>query len=848
MKNVWTILCLLLFGCAQRQPPSVAIRGVTVVDVIGGSLRSGHTVVVAGNRITAVGPANQVRIPHDAELVDAPGGFLIPGLWDMHVHSVANVALDTPIESVAARDWHFPLFLAFGVTGVRVMNDGTGDVTLGLTNSIRRRLTEGDLSGPARLIAAGPAVDGDPRLGSNAVVVRTAAEARAVVQDLASNGADLIKVYENLSREAYFAIMDEARRKGIPVDGHVPFRVTPVESADAGQRTVEHPEALALACSTVADAERERFARVLAGYGRLPENEQLLVQFRHYRALYDSRDPAACSSTIEAFRRNGVAVTADLVAYHHVVHADEILAEETNMRLVPPAIRHNWQERSDSEAIQEFQSILRPIVSLELENVRLFNEAGVTLLAATDVGVPFQVPGFSLHEELVRLTEAGLTSLEALQTATVNPARVLGMADSLGTVEPGKFADLILLDANPLEDIRNTRKIRAVLADGRLFRRADLDRLLAEVDAPASARAPFPSDSSVRMLLRQLVSSHGIKGVVVGLLDEPGTRRVIAHGDPGPGALPLDGDSVFEIGSMTKVFTGILLADMVRRGEVELDERVADLLPSDVRVPARNGKPITLLDLTTHFSGLPLMPRNLAFENHENPFADYTVSQLYESVSSHELQRDPGEAFEYSNHGVALLSHALSLRAGKTYAALVRDRILWPLRMTHTAVTFTPWMRDHLVRGHTRAGNPVANWDLSTLPGMGGLRSTTNDMLTFAAANLSSEATDLTLAMRDSHRGLRQIGEGVTYPGIPIAFKQGRVGFNWFISRPGERRIAWTVGLTGGYSSFLGLDLDARRAVLVLTNTGLNNVDYLGFHLLDPTVLVPQAGKSDVAR
>jgi imidazolonepropionase-like amidohydrolase len=311
--------------------------------------------------------------------------------------------------------------------------------------------------------------------------VRTAAEARAAVEQLVSNDADLVKVYENLSREAYFAIMDEARRKGIPVDGHVPFRVTPEEAADAGQRTVEHPEVLAAACSNTANAERERFARVLADYDSLPQSEQFLVQFRHYRALYDSRDPATCSSAIEAFRRNDVAVTADLVVYHHVVFADEILADETMMRIVPPAIRRNWQEWSRSDTAQEFQAILRPIIPLELENVRLLNEAGITLLAATDVGVPLQIPGLGLHRELVRLVEAGLTPLKALQAATLNPARVLSLENSLGTVKAGKLADLVLLDANPLEDISNTQRIRAVVADGRLYRRADLDRLLAKV-------------------------------------------------------------------------------------------------------------------------------------------------------------------------------------------------------------------------------------------------------------------------------------------------------------------------------------------------------------------------------
>ena len=208
MKILLGIAWLLLTDCTSRPPtvairdartraPAVAIRAVTVVDVLNGSLRGKQTVLVAGNRITTVGSADQVRIPDDADLVDATGGFLIPGLWDMHVHSVANVAVDSSHKSVAARDWHFSLFLAHGVTGVRNMNDGTGDVTLELTKLVRRRLAEGDVRGPPRFVTAGPSLDGDPPLGSNPVVVRTAAEARAAVEQLVSNGVDLVKVYEN---------------------------------------------------------------------------------------------------------------------------------------------------------------------------------------------------------------------------------------------------------------------------------------------------------------------------------------------------------------------------------------------------------------------------------------------------------------------------------------------------------------------------------------------------------------------------------------------------------------------------------------------------------------------------
>jgi imidazolonepropionase-like amidohydrolase len=489
--------CLLLAACPRpRAPvagtrdagpaappaPTVAIRAVTVVNVIDGSLIPEQTVLIAGNRIVAVGATDEVRIPRDAELVEAAGRYLIPGLWDMHVHSVGPVAADTAKPAIAPQDWHLPLFLAYGVTGVRNMNDATGDVTLELTNTIKRQLAEGARRGPPRFLSAGPAVDGDPYLASKKVTVGTAAEARAVVEQLAANGADLIKVYENVPREAYFAIIDEARRRKIPVDGHVPFRITPEEAAAAGQRTVEHPEALAAACSVEAEAERKRFARVLADYEGPPgSGDLLLMQIRHYSVLYESRDPAACASAFEAYRDKGVAVTADLLVYHHIVNAEKILSDADRMRHVPETIRRNWESLLESEVTRELQSILRPIPPLELQNVRLANEAGILLLAATDVDIPMGVPGLSLHEELVRLVEAGLTPLAALQAATSNPTRVLGLADSLGRIAPGKLADLVLLDADPLEDIRNTQKIRAVVADGHLYRRADLDRLLEKV-------------------------------------------------------------------------------------------------------------------------------------------------------------------------------------------------------------------------------------------------------------------------------------------------------------------------------------------------------------------------------
>ncbi|MCI0447587.1 amidohydrolase family protein, partial [bacterium] len=235
---------------------------------------------------------------------------------------------------------------------------------------------------------------------------------------------------------------------------------------------------------TKAESEREEFSRILSD----PTNSAVVEQtplelFRHERRLYDSRDPAACAETISAYRRNNVAEAPSLVGYHHVVNAKEIFSNTKSMRPVPNTIRRNWETRINSEIGREIQSILSPIVPLQSENVRLLNEAGVTLLAATDVGIPTLVPGISLHEELVLLVGAGLTPLQAIQAATFNPARVLGFSDSLGSIEVGKLADLILLEADPLKDIRNTQRIRAVVADGRLYLRSDLDQLLKGIEA-----------------------------------------------------------------------------------------------------------------------------------------------------------------------------------------------------------------------------------------------------------------------------------------------------------------------------------------------------------------------------
>jgi CubicO group peptidase (beta-lactamase class C family) len=218
------------------------------------------------------------------------------------------------------------------------------------------------------------------------------------------------------------------------------------------------------------------------------------------------------------------------------------------------------------------------------------------------------------------------------------------------------------------------------------------------------------------------------------------------------------------------------------------------------------------------------MPNNFRPADPTNPYADYSVQQMYAFVSGYQLPRDPGDSAEYSNFAMGLLGHALARQAGTSYEEVVRARVLLPLGMTRTGIVLTPWMRQHLAHGHDAMGDPAANWDIPTLAGAGALRSTANDMLRFAAANLAATDTGLYASLHTAQRALRRF-DGTD-----------SIGFNWLISRPGGRAITWHNGGTGGYRTFIGLDRAARRAVVVLTNSGGGGLDDLGFHLLDSGV------------
>ena len=353
--------------------------------------------------------------------------------------------------------------------------------------------------------------------------------------------------------------------------------------------------------------------------------------------------------------------------------------------------------------------------------------------------------------------------------------------------------------------------------------------LLAQ-DSGAGQSASLPADEEVRQILTRLVETERrAVGIVVGLVDGRG-RRLVGHGglaadDP----RQPDGGTVFEIGSITKVFTAIVLADMVERGEVRLDAPVGELLGPDARLPSRDGVEITPLHLATHGSGLPRMPDNFDPADIENPYADYTEADLMAFLSSHVLTRPVGESVEYSNLGAGLLGHALAVRAGADYETLVTRRVLDPLGMSDTAIALSPPARGRLATGHDLSLEPVPNWDLPALAGAGALRSTASDLLAFLEANLGLRESRLDAALRATHESRRSFEP----PSMDI-------GLGWLIRTEHGREIRWHNGGTGGYRSFIGFDRDAGVGVVVLSNAA-RDVDDLGFHLLDRRFAMTEA-------
>jgi hypothetical protein len=472
--TVFLLSTALVF--AQEEPTAdqkpLAFTHVTVIDATGTPAQPDLTVVVSGNRIAAIGKTGTVTIPSDARVMDASNQFMIPGLWDMHTHAFIRSRKSFPLYVMY-------LFVANGVTGVRDMGspgerDDFGDFPYLQDTEWRQAIEEGAIIGPrlnlSLTVVNGPHVSGYPRQWAPASNAR---EAREEVIYLKKLGADFIKVYDQLPREAYFGLADTAKEQGMRFAGHVPILISAAEASDAGQNSLEHDYGVLFGCSTM---EHELMQKEEESFGAGKPAMRGILPLEDVRALVDSYSDAKAAGLFAKFVKNNTYVTPTLVR----ATVDKVpISDSRVVKYFSPALREYSYPPSGRELKPDLLEAQKLMYQYHLRLVAAMQRSGVKLLAGTDNSFF----GSGVHDELVELVKAGLTPMQALQSATKNAAEYLGKLDTMGTVQNHKVADLVLLDANPLDSIENVRKISAVVVNGRLLDRKGLDHLLAQVES-----------------------------------------------------------------------------------------------------------------------------------------------------------------------------------------------------------------------------------------------------------------------------------------------------------------------------------------------------------------------------
>ena len=439
--------------------PRLAITHVTVIDTAGGPAQADMTVVVEGERIAAVGSAATTPVPAGARVVDGAGRFLIPGLWDMHIHTFFGDWVP------GGREVTLPLLLANGVTGARDMGSDLEPIL-----KAREDVARGRLVGP-RMVVSGPMLDGPKSQFPSSIAIATPGEGRRAVAMLKRRGVDFIKIQSFVPRDAYFAIAGECRDRRIACAGHVPDAVRAAAASSVGQKSFEH---------LIGVFEGSSWAE-----------EELLKGPKGPARFLDTYSAAQEASLTGLLARNGTWQCPTLFWERGQWLVDTVdVAKNPDAKYAPASWREKTWPTFTKGILETLATdplaVRQKFVAHELAIVERLHRAGVPFLAGTDTPAGVDVvPGFSLHQELQRFVDAGFTPMEALQTATINPPRFLGRLADLGTVEKGKLADLVLLDGNPLDDIRNTRKIQAVVASGRYYSRERLDSILADIEGYA---------------------------------------------------------------------------------------------------------------------------------------------------------------------------------------------------------------------------------------------------------------------------------------------------------------------------------------------------------------------------
>ncbi len=472
MPSALPRLALLLALAGTRvEAQSLTITNATVVDVSTGALHRGTTIVVDGNRIASVEPSSKTAQAH-GQVVDAKGMYVIPGLWDMHTHAYFGWPRDFGDNYV------LPLFIANGITGIRDMGSDLDAVLAARTDVAEHRIV-----GP-RMVVSGPMLDGPKVSFAASMAIATPDDGRKAVDTLATRGVDFIKIQSGVPRDAYFAIADEATKRGIIFEGHVPDAIRASEAVAAGQRTFEH----LIGIFEASTPDEDSF--ITRRYGAGGDS----VSNKYLAAFLDRYDAAREANVIKLLATNTVWQCPTLFWERGQWLVDVIdYTKDPDIAYTP----HTWVTKKYPEMQKAIAGsmdtdplgVRRRFVEHELDIVRKLHAARVPLLAGTDTPAGVDVtPGISLHLELQRFVAAGLTPLEALQTATINPARFLGKTSEFGSVERGRVADLLILRANPLENIANTRAIAGVVADGKYWSHAEIDRLRTRLKREAAAR------------------------------------------------------------------------------------------------------------------------------------------------------------------------------------------------------------------------------------------------------------------------------------------------------------------------------------------------------------------------
>ena len=464
MRRLGLILtCVLVTRQAAAQ--TLRITNASVVDVTTGQLHPASTIVIRGNRIASVGAAPRGGEPGE-QVVDAKGMYVIPGLWDMHTHAYFGSSAAQGSELI------LPMFIVNGVTGIRDMGSVLDQVL-----RARADVAAHKLLGP-RMIVSGPMLDGPQVSFPASIAITTPAAGRRAVDSLKQRGVDFIKIQSGVPRDAYFAIADESKKVGIPFEGHVPDAIRAREAIAAGQRTFEHLIGIFEASSP----DEDKYIKDKYDGGTKRPSRFL--------ATYDSAREAGIIKQIAAanvwqcptlFWERG----QWLVDTVQVTRDPDIAFAAKSWIASWPTARASIRKGLANDTLP----VRARFVAHELDIVRKLHAAKVPFLAGTDTPAGVDVlPGFSLHRELERFVAAGFTPLEALQTATINPALFWNKRSDYGTVEVGRVADLVLLTGNPLTDIRNTRTVAGVVADGRYLSAADLTQLRLRLKQLAAGR------------------------------------------------------------------------------------------------------------------------------------------------------------------------------------------------------------------------------------------------------------------------------------------------------------------------------------------------------------------------